>query len=290
MSEHSHDSVWRQLESYYQTSDPAPLTRALCQLMAEYATEQGESRQMAQLVTIFLSREIRYHRQVERLRDREELRAADLKSLAGKRSIALQDMIEQTKQTPAQTSKSEIARQLLLAECYYQVQEPDKVVAHLENALADGAEEPVVYFALGYNRYRLALESFEPVVEIIDSGPRSDLLSFQRNCLQAVSAFENALTGHSSDSEVYEWIGRVLETAGFEEAAHEAFDKADDLAYSDDGLGSPGPAGASVSRSPTEQAAHREPITKEEIEQFGRQLEGSHDIAELSPDDGDLRN
>ena len=46
MSEHSHDSVWRQLENYYQTSDPAPLTRALCQLMAEYATEQ-------RIVTIF---------------------------------------------------------------------------------------------------------------------------------------------------------------------------------------------------------------------------------------------
>ncbi len=74
-------------------------------------------------------------------------------------------------------------------------------------------------------------------MKLTEDSASEDLLTFQMACLQAVSAFESALTGQDSDSEVYEWVGRVLETAGFEEAAGQAFDKGDDLAYSDNADG-----------------------------------------------------
>ncbi len=262
----------------------------MCQLIAEYATGD-DTHYMPQLLAKFLNRELRYHRQVQEFPNREMLSAADIKSLAGKRGIALRDIIEQTKGAAVETDSDEIARQLLLAECYQQIQQPDKVVcyqqiqqpdkvvAHLENAIENGAEEPVVYFALGYNRYRLAIESFAKVLQIAGHNSDAQLISFQKACLHAVSAFENALTGHRSDGEVYEWIGRVLKAAGFEDAGDKAFDKADDLAYSE-------ATGYDLAGSETseEWAQQLGPITQEEIDQFAELLKRSRDVAELLPD------
>lgn len=279
----SNEAIWQQLWEYYQISAPSSFSQALCQLIAEYATVESDSQRMPQLVTEFLDREVRYHRQVGKLHSNEALTSDDLKSLSGKRNIALQDMIEQAKGATVETGAGEIARQLLLAECYQQVQEPDKAIAHLEKALADGADEPLIHFVLSYNRFHLALGSFGPMVELTDDSTNDDLLTFQMACLQAVSAFESALTGQAGDSEVYEWIGRVLETAGFEEAAGQAFDKADDLAYSDRADGEPAAAyrgleGNAPSTRPGQQMG---PITQEEIEEFGELLAGEHDIYKL---------
>ena len=283
MYDDSNEAIWQQLWEYYQMSTPSSLSQALCQLIAEYATVEADSQCMPELVTEFLDREVRYHHQVAKLPTSEVLSPDDLKSLAGKRSIAVQDMIEQATEATIEVGAGEIARQLLLAECYRQVQEPDKVVAHLEKALADGADEPLVHFALGYNRFHLALESFGPLVEITDDSANDDLLTFQMACLQAVSAFESALTGRASDTEVYEWIGRVLETAGFEEAAGQAFDKADDLSYSDRADSEPAAAYRGLEGDPpsTRPGQQMGPITQEEIKEFGELLAGKHDIYKL---------
>jgi tetratricopeptide (TPR) repeat protein len=279
MPEDSDEAIWHYLSQYYQMPAPSPISQALCQLIAEYATGDDDTHSMPQLLAKFLSRELRYHRQVQELPDREMLRAADLKSLAGKRGIALRDMIEQAESTAVETHSGEIARQLLLAECYQHIQQPDKVVAHLETAVEDGAEDPVVYFALGYNRYRLAIESFAEVPPIAEHNSGVQIVSFQRACLQAVSAFENALTGHQSDGEVYEWIARVLKAAGFEDTADEAFDKADDLAYIDK-------ADEVVAGLWAAEGWGQQPgsITQEEIDEFAELLKQSHDITELLPD------
>ncbi len=289
MSDDSSEAIWRQLWEYYQTPAGSSLSQALWQLIAEYATVEADNQHVAELVSEFLDREVRYHRRIGKLRSNEAPTGDDLKSLTDKRSIALQDMIEQAKVVTVGTGTGEIARQLLLAECYQQVQEPDKVIAHLEKALADGADEPLIYFALGYNRFHLALATFGPVVELTPDSADNDLLTFQMACLQAVSAFENAITGQAGDSEIYKWIGRVLKTAGFEEAASEAFDNADDLSYTDSGddeLGilHPGLQGDEPS---IRWGLKRGPITEEEIEEFGKLLAGKHDIyeLELEPED-----
>ena len=123
------------------------------------------------------------------------------------------------------------------------------------------------------------------MVELTDDSTNDDLLTFQMACLQAVSAFESALTGQADDSEVYEWIGRVLETAGFEEAAGQAFDKVDDLAYSDRADGEPAAAyrGREGDARSIRRGQKMAPITQEEIAEFGELLEGKHDISELGP-------
>jgi len=283
MYEESNEAIWRQLSEYYQMPVPSSLSQALCQLIAEYATADADSQRMSKLVMQFLNHELKYYRQVQRLQNSEGLSAEDLRSLASKRSVALQDIIEQTKQATVEVGAAEVARQLLLAECYQQAQESDKVVAHLENAVADGADEPLVQFALGYTRFHLALESFGPRVELTDHSADDDLLTFQMACLESVSAFERALTGQASDSEVYEWIGWVLETAGFEEAAGQAFNKADDLAYSD----SVDDEDVATYREPQDDLSstgwdHKlKPITQEEIEEFGELLAGKNDVSKL---------
>ena len=283
MYDDGNEAIWRQLWEYSQMPAPSPLSQGLCQLIAEYATVAADSQCMPELVTQFLNREVRYHRQAGKLHTREALTTDDLKSLAGKHSIALQDTIEQAKEAIVEMGAAEIARQLLLAECYQQVQEPDKVVAHLEKALAVGADESMVHFALGYNRFHLALGSFGPTMELPDDSADDDLLPFQMACLQAVSAFEGAITGQASDSEVYEWIGRVLETAGFEEAAGQAFDNANDLAYSNRVDGEPAAAyrGLEDDVPSTKPDQKIGPITQGEIEEFGQLLEGKHDIYKL---------
>jgi len=283
----SNEAIWQQLWEYYQMPAPSSLSQALCQLIAEYATVEADSQCMPELVTQFLNREVRYHHLVDKLSTSKALTTDDLKSLSRKRSIAIRDIIERATETTTEVGTGEIARQLLLAECYQQVQEPDKVVAHLEKALADGANEPLVHFALGYNRFHLALKSFGPMVELADDSADDgdDLLTFQMACLQAVSAFESALTGQASDSEVYEWIGQVLETAGFEEAAGQAFDKADDLTYSDRVDGEPVDAyrGLEGNSRSIRGGQKMGPITQEEIAEFGKLLAGKHDISELGP-------
>jgi len=287
MYDDSSEAIWQQLWEYYQMPAPSPLSQALCQLIAEYATVGADSQRMPELVTQFLNREIRYHHLVDKLSTSEALTPDDLKSLSRKRSIALRDIIERATEATTEMGAGEIARQLLLAECYQQVQEPDKAIAHLEKALTDGADEPLVHFALGYNRFHLALESFGPVVELADDSADDgdDLLTFQMACLQAVAAFERALTGQASDSEVYEWIGRILETAGFEEAAGQAFDKADDLAYSNRADGEPADAyrGLQGDSRSIRRGQKMVPITQEEIAEFGELIEGEHNISELGP-------
>jgi len=285
MSEDSNETIWQHLSQYYQMADSSPLSQALCQLIAEYATDDDELQSIPQLLAKFLSRELKYHHQVQKLHDRKTLTAVELKSVAGKRGIALRDTIENAKNATVETASGEIARQLLLAECYHQIQQPDKVIAHLEKAIEDGAEDPVVYFALGYNRYHLAIESFPAVPQIAEHSSGAELVSFQRACLQAVSAFEKALTGYQSDSEVYEWIGRVLKAAGFEETAGQAFDKADDLAYSDRVDDELAAAYYALAEDPPLAKSRQQmgPITQEEIDDFVQLLEGSHDISELWP-------
>ncbi len=289
MLDSNDEAIWRHMREFAEMHTPSAFSQAFYELMAEYATVPTDAEASRSLLARFLDHEVRYYRQIERFRTKETVTVADLQSLAGKRHISLCDLIDAAKQAPgATTTKGEIARQLLLAECYYHIEEPEKAVAHLEQAVASGADDPLVHFALGYNRYRLAVESLGSPQERAPLGSSADLINFQLACLQAVAAFENALTGQDSDGEVYHWIGQALETAGFEQAAAQAFDKAEDLTYieyhdSDPELGGPhwdddGPADADSEQ-------HR-PITEAEIRQVRELLKEPHDISELWADCG----
>jgi len=285
MPDSSDEQIWRHLAEYGDMPTASLFSRAFYQLMAEYATHSANTEASRELLAKFLNREVRYHRQVGRFTDAEAVPLEDLQSVAGKRIIALHDLIEQAKAALSQTAAGEITRQLLLAECYYHIEEPDKAVAHLEMALKDGADDPLIYFVLGYNRYRLAVQSFATITATAER-PHYDV-SFQRACLQAVAAFEDALTGEDSDRQVYQWIGHVLETAGFDEAASHAFEKAEGFlpVESDSAdLGFPVPE-ANDHPSSRRELSSAAPITDAEIERVRELLKRPHQISELWPED-----
>ena len=285
MLESSDEAIWRHVREFGEMRSPSPFSQAFYQLIAEYATASTGVEASRGLLVKFLDREVRYYRLIDHLRTRETVTVADLQSLAGKRDIGLHDLIDAAKDAPSGTTKGEIARQLLLAECYYHVEEPEKAVAHLERAVARGADDPLIQFALGHNRYRLAVESFGTLDALASP---ADLINFQLACLQAVSAFENALTGQDSDGELYHWIGRVLQRAGFEQAATQAFDKAEDLAYIEQDDGDPELAqlrGDDDEPSQSDAKYHRS-ITEAEVEQVRELLKRPHDISELWADYG----
>ncbi len=274
MLDSNDEAIWHHLREFSHMPTPSPFSQVFYEVIAEYATDSAAAEASRELLSRFLDREVFYYRQIERLRSKEDVTIADLESLAGKRSIALYDVIEEATDADSQTTNGEIARQLLLAECYYHVEEPEKVVAHLELALADGADDSIVHFALGYNRYRLAIESFGTTIRGAAEASAHQHALFQKACLQAVSAFQNALTGADNDSEIYQWIARVLQTAGFDEAAARALDRADDLGLveSDDGEREyPDPG----------------PITEAEIQQVREFFKRSHRLSDLWPEDDD---
>lgn len=280
------ESIWDYLRKLNEIPTPSPFSQAFSQLMAQYATKSAGAKVSRKLISTFLNREIRYYRQVEQFRHKETPTVADLRSVAGKRRIALCDLIDRANQAGSETTEGEIARQLLLAECYHHIEKPEKVVAHLERALEDGADDPLVYFALGYNRLHLAMESFGPTLTHPEAIAPDEQISMQAICLEAVSAFENALTGTESDGQVYYWIGRALEAAGFDEAAAEAFDKVEEFEYNEEeDRGSLSEEISGFSDQTEPDAVSQEPITEVEIEQFGELLQEPIDISALWPDD-----
>ena len=85
--------------------------------------------------------------------------------------------------------------------------------------MARGADHPLVQFALGYNRFELANQAFTALDP--DSGETLvlDEDRYRLACLNAVNAFQQGLTGEAFDGQLHWWIGRVLEAAGFGDAA-----------------------------------------------------------------------
>ncbi|MCD6361626.1 MAG: hypothetical protein J7M38_12285 [Armatimonadetes bacterium] len=173
---------------------------------------------VADLFVAYLRVEENYHAALAAVSDEDATELADVRHAAEKREIGLRSVLEMINETRA-SRDAEIARVLLAAECYYHLEITDRVVERLETAVALGADDPLVYFALGYNRFQLATEAF--TAYDTESGERRviDEDRYRVACLNAISAFQDGLTGDEFDGQLHWWIGRVLEAAGFSEAA-----------------------------------------------------------------------
>ncbi len=252
--------------------------RLILRLVAEAPREEAGRLACAALLDV----ELRYHRELKRLSDQQEVSFADLRSAGEKHRIGLESVQDFTQSIAVGVDPLAAISQLVLAECHYHLRHTEQVVAALERAERLGTADPLVHFALGYNRYALALETFTERGEKEGELTVRDPLSFQVQCLRAVGAFENGLTGNELDAQLYWWIGTVLEAAGLTDAAQDAYDKSAALfAESEQREGKAEPPAAGVGAAPA--------ITEEEVRRAGELLKGRFalsDIMDFDAEDG----
>ena len=199
------------------------LSRAFGQLMAVWAREAGgQAVPVHRLLVDFLDNELRYHAALAAMVERDSATYQDLHSIADKRRIALQVVAENAAHTRPLEGRAELVRHLLLAELHYHLHEFPQVVEELETAVATGAEHPLIYFALGYNRFIIAADLHRRLTE--DRDVEED--EVHEAALSAVEAFGLGLTGHVFDAQLHFWTGQALRLAGLEEQAKASLETA----------------------------------------------------------------
>lgn len=255
---------------------------AYYELIADYLASEGRGAQRLRVCFLeFMEILERYHRALEGLAAADEVTWGNMRSATEKRDIALRVLLEQLG-TEVAAGGAEVGRLLLVAECQYQIGAVASVVDRLEAAVEMGADHPLVLFALGYNRYALAMRAFTRYSSVDGQREIADADRFRLACLSAVSAFQDALTGTSFDGHLHWWIGSVLSAAGFADAAQASFDKAESL------LGGGGAWGLQeeLEIEPHHLAAPRGavpegPITDDEVREAGILLRRSYEASDL---------
>ncbi len=198
------------------------VTAAMYELaVSKLVSEEEAGSEVGQAVARALRTQIRYCRHMEDLTQRSYMPAEELTRLTEARRAALLDTVEAVSRALPHSLAARAVREVVLAQCYYELGNLARTVAHLERALEAGVTEPLLYLVLGYVRYQHTLEAHAPLDKLDEQGR----LSFQLGCLRAVSAFEGGLGG-DLDAQLYWWMATVLEAAGFEQAAREAYENA----------------------------------------------------------------
>lgn len=212
------------LQQLSQWETVSTFSQAFYQLIADRLADQGAAGAGLRLAFVdFLAVEVNYHRQVAALAAKDVMLAGDLQSLSDKRRLNLEVMAEMVAITPAPGSQLQALSHLILAECQYHQRNIGPVVEHLQRAIEYDGGHPLVHFALGYNIYALAVQ--DCTVMQVSGGDSAltvtDDITFTRRCLTALRALEASLSGTDFDSQVYWWMGHVLDSAGMTEAARD---------------------------------------------------------------------
>jgi tetratricopeptide (TPR) repeat protein len=198
------------------------LGRALLELALDQLVGAGETRSEVGLALVELVRnELRYRHQLEAMVASPKLELGTLRSLYDEYRAALEQNLDQLTHALATSNPQRAARALALAGCQINLGHVEEALACAEGALEAGVNEALLHLVLGALRYQEVLRRFGPRRQL---GER-EALRFQLACLWVVSALEKGLGGEL-DSQLYWWIGTVLESAGFEQAAREAYAKA----------------------------------------------------------------
>ncbi|HCA46179.1 MAG TPA: hypothetical protein DEP45_02120 [Armatimonadetes bacterium] len=198
-------------------------------LIADYVAGEGREVEGVRLrVLEFLEVLERYHAALEQFTSDDHVTLGNIRSAAEKRDIGLRVLLEQLNVDTAR-GDAEIGRILLSAECYYQLALIDRVVERLELAVLSGADHPLVHFALGYNRYDLAIRAFTRYDSWSGERVIDDEDRYRLACLSAVSALQDGLSGGGMDISLHRWIGHILNVAGFPEAAQKSISRAEEM-------------------------------------------------------------
>lgn len=264
----------------------SPFGRTFYRLIARLAALAEEQRGIRIGMAGMFDVELRYHRELQALTDREDVSFGDLQGAGERRRIGLNAVHQYVRQLDGLDAMGQATRDLVIAECNYHLRRTAEVVAALERVVRLGVNQPLIQFALGYNRYTLALETCTESAAADGELLMLDPVSFRLQCLRAVSALEDGLQGSELDGQLYWWIGVILEAAGLTEAAQDAYDKAADILHSSP-LEAKGETGGEWSGRPHEPVPQT--ITDEEVWQAGRMLRGPFDPASLLGPEQDER-
>jgi len=241
MSWADHEDIYDRLERLGEYRTVSDFAFAYYGLIADYLS--GESREAEGLrlrMLEFLEVLERYHRALEQFTSEDEVTLGNVRSVAEKRDIGLRVLLEQLSVDSADSvdtghtvdsarGETEVGRLLLSAECYYQLALVDRVVERLEAAIVCGADHSLIHFALGYNRYELAIQAFTRYDSLSGQRVVDDDDRYRLACLSAVSAMQDGLTGGSVDASLHWWVGHILSVAGFAEASRKSFAQADEM-------------------------------------------------------------
>ena len=267
--------IWEKLRQLSSYDTCSAFTRAFHTYITEILDEALPTSPVRALYAEHLELTLRYHMRMAAIGDREEVSLSDLQSLADKRRISLEYILEIAGGMFPDGDPDQAGLCLIQAECCFHLRRVAEVIAFLERAMRHGADDPLVCFALGYNRYARALDAFLRPGEQPGEFVTYDVVSYRAACLTAVSAFEQGLCGGALDSQLYWWIAHVLDSAGLPEAAQVArghigaADEADGVAPEHD-----------LAERTTE-THDLPPITEEEVRAAAELLKRSFSIAEI---------
>ncbi|MEN6547569.1 MAG: hypothetical protein ABFE07_16160 [Armatimonadia bacterium] len=274
MFDGSDQGIRSRLEELEDLDTVTDFCRSFYGLMADLLISLEPEETVRLALAGLLEVELRYHQQLRQLAERDALSIDDLQAAGERHRIGLESVREFAGRLEEPEVLGGALRSLVIAECSYHLGRTDEVVEALEQATEIGLEHPLVQFALGYNRYALALETCTHPTGRDDEVVLHDPAGFQLLCLRAVAALEEGLSGGELDAQLYWWMGAVLTAAGLTEAARDAYDRSASAGE--------GPEGLDL----FDEAQHTA-ITEDEIRMAGELFKGSFDPSDVLGLDGE---
>ncbi|MFA4029933.1 MAG: hypothetical protein GDYSWBUE_001269 [Candidatus Fervidibacterota bacterium] len=146
---------------------------------------------------------------------------------------ALVRLLQQLERMSPQNSFETIVLHLLQAECLYQLGYTNEVIEALDKAVEAGCDHPLVYFALGFNIYRQALQNYVEIEPATQRAVITDRKEFEELCERAIGAFRSGISDagmEPMDAQLHFWIGIVYETLGRHNEARKEYETALEIA------------------------------------------------------------
>jgi len=269
----------------------SPFSRTFYQLICDWIEECGPiSARLQEAYAKFLSIEVKRHQSVCDSGDKSRVPIIEWISVRYRAEPALRSLVQQLEAIPSDVTRQESLRQLVLAECYHEFGEDEKVIGALRAAIATGSDHPVVHFGLGYHLYMLSLKRHSRYDPVSNRYTIEYWCGFQRLCEQAIESFKTGFSDSPFDAQLHWWIGCVQESLGKMGEARDAYGKAKEIDPS--GLGveaesrlasMPQPILDADSPEEAERLSQLPPISNEELAKVTRLLKKARNISDFMP-------
>lgn len=190
---------------------------------------EGQPERLLRLCEAALSYTLWHHKAMERLAQSPEMQMRYLVPLGAELRAGLLRLCRVVERYRPASAAEQVVHELLRAFCHYQLGNTEQVVRSLEAAWEQGAQAPLIAFALGYNRYRWALGQFARL------GPRGEVVgitdeaAFEDAVRRALQDFERGLAlpaDAPTEALLHFWKGALHEVLGEVDDAVQAYERA----------------------------------------------------------------